>query len=154
MTRKQNPNSPKTPENRAVAPVSPETSIDLRQGHILDTSGLTESQIQELKVQYASGMIDIRKKAEDLKVDVGALDALLRSFNEQTARAAEVGAHTTITHTQTTEVGRTEVVVGNTNKAASGKLSSSAKGERDIKLPVIIILAITAIIIAVALGVR
>ena len=76
MTRKQNPNSPKTPENRAVAPVSPETSIDLRQGHILDTSGLTESQIQELKVQYASGMIDIRKKAEDLKVDVGALDAL------------------------------------------------------------------------------
>ena len=154
MTRKQNPNSPKTPNDRAIAPVPRETSIDLGQGHVLDGSGLTENQLQELKAQYISGRIDIHKKAGELKVDVEALDALLSSFNEQTARATEASSHTTITHTQTTAVGRTEVVVGNTDRAARGKLSSSAKGETDIKLPVIIILAVTAIIIAIVLGVR
>lgn len=128
--------------------------MDLSQPHHIELSGLTESQIQELRVQHASGMMDIARRAEELKVDVGALDALLTSFNTQTQRSTDSGAHTTITHTQTTSVGRTEVVVGNTEKAAKGKLSSSAKGEQDIKLPVIIILAITAIIIAIVVGVR
>ena len=155
MARKGEPNSPpRTPNDRAVARLQRDTTIDLGQGQVLDGSGLTESQIQELKAEFIRGRIDIQKKAGELRVDVEALDALLSSFNDQTARATDASTHTTITHTQTTAVGRTEVVVGNTDRAAKAKLSSSAKGETDIKLPVIIILAVTAIVIAIVLGVR
>jgi hypothetical protein len=37
----------------------------------------------------------------------------------------------TATHTQNTAIGRTEVVIGNTDRAASGKLSASAAGVPD-----------------------
>ena len=146
------PRSLRTTENQAESHLPAEKTINLSQTQVLDLSELTESQIQELKVQYASGMIDIHKKAAELKVDVGALDAALGSFTDQTAKATAVGAHTTITHTQTSSVGRTEVVVGNTDKAASGKISRSAAGGKDITLWVVGILAITAIIVAVVLA--
>src|SRR5262249_28600631 len=64
-----------------------ETSIRLTRNDVLDLSGLSQDQIAELKRQHASGMIDIRKKAEELKVNVGALDAALGTFTDQTARA-------------------------------------------------------------------
>ena len=140
-----------TTENRAESHLPAEKTIILSQNQVLDLSHLTESQIQELKMQHASGIIDIQKKAAELNVDVGALDLALGSFTDQTAKATEAGAHTTITHTQTSSVGRTEVVIGNTDKAASGKISRSAAGGNDIKLWVVGILAITAIIIAVVL---
>ena len=141
-----------TTENRAESHLPAAKTINLSQNQVLDLSHLTESQIQELKIQYVSGMIDIQKKAAELKVDVGALDAALGSFTDQTAKATAVGAHTTITHSQTSSAGRTEVVVGNTDKAASGKISRSAAGGNDITLWVVGILAITAIIIAVVLA--
>ena len=129
-----------------------EKTINLSQIQELDASGLTEKQIQELQLQHISGMIDIRKKAEELKVDVAALDALLGSFNDQTGKATEMGAHATMTHTQDSSTGRTEIVIGNTDQAGKGKVSRSAAGEKDIKLWVISILAVTAIIIAVVLA--
>ena len=126
--------------------------MNLTQNQVLDLSHLTDDQIQELKIQYNSGMIDIQKKAAELKVDVAALDATLGSFTDQTARATAVGAHATITHTQTNSAGRTEVVIGNTDKAASGKISRSAAGGKDITLWVVGIVAITAIVIAMVLA--
>ena len=123
-----------TTEEQASSDIPADKAINLTQNQILDMAGLTESQIQELRLQYTSGMIDIQKKAAELKVDVVALDALLVSFNDQTAKSTEAGAHTTITHTQTSSVGRTEVVIGNTDKAANGKISRSAVGEKDIVL--------------------
>ena len=106
-----------------------ELTIKLNEKNELDLSGLGETEIAELKRQYLTGMIDVKKKAEDLQVEIGALDAALGSFTDQTQRATNAGASATITHTQTSSLGRTEVVIGNTEKAASGKVSRSAAGE-------------------------
>ena len=124
-------------------------SIKLTQNDVLDLSGMSEGQIAELKQQYATGMIDVQKKAEEMKVDVAALDAALHSFNEQTTRASQSGASATITHTQTTSIGRTEVVIGNTEKAASGKISRSGRGEQDKTMWIVGIVAVAAVIVAI-----
>ena len=131
-----------------------EKSIRIGHSDVLDLSGLSESQIAELKTQFVSGMLDVKKKAEELKVDVGALDAALSSFNEQTARATQAGASATITHTQTSSLGRTEVVIGNTDRAASGKISRSGVGEKNQTLLIVIVVAAALIFVAFALGVR
>jgi hypothetical protein len=123
-------------------------TITLNNENQLDLTGLDTTEIAELKRQYASGMIDVKKRAEELKVDVGALDAALGSFNDQTARSTRDGSSTTITHTQSTSFGRTEVVMGNTDKAAAGKVSRSAAGEDNKTLWIIGIVAVAAIVVA------
>jgi hypothetical protein len=55
---------------------------------------------------------------------VSALDAALTSFTDQTAKATQAGAHATIQHSQTSAIGRTEVVIGNTERAAAGRFSN------------------------------
>lgn len=127
-----------------------ETSIKLTVSEALDLTGMSEKQIAELKQQYAAGMIDVQKKAEEMKVDVAALDAALHSFNDQTSLATQANASATITHTQTTSIGRTEVVIGNTDKAASGKISRSGRGEKDKAMWFVGIAAVAAILIVIA----
>lgn len=131
-----------------------DTSIALTQKEVLDLTGLSREQISELKYQHAAGMIDIKKKAEELSVDVGALDAALGSFVDQTAKATQAGASATITHTQTTSLGRTEVVIGNTVRALKGKLSRSAIGGEDRTLWIVGIIAVVAVVVALIVGTR
>lgn len=127
-------------------------SIDLNARSTLSLTGLSDDQIAELKKQHAQGLINVQRKAEELKVDVGALDAALNTFNDQTARATEAGSSATITHTQTTSAGRTEVVIGNTDKAKSGKISRSARGEADRTVVIVGIIAAAIVIAALILA--
>jgi len=126
--------------------------IQLGSRDVLDLSGLKEEEISELKRQHAEGMIDISKKAAEMGVDVQALDNTLRSFVDQTNKATQDGSHTTITHTQTTSIGRTEVVVGNTETAQKAKMTRSALGQKDITIAVVIIGAIAIVVVAMILG--
>ncbi len=123
-------------------------TIRLSNTDLLDLSGMSEEETRQLKKDFASGIIDVHKKAAELKVDVGALDSALRSFTEQTSQATKSGTHTTITHTQDSSLGRTEVVIGNTEKAAQGKISRSAAGEKDRTLIILGIIAVVVVILA------
>jgi|GEM_PF-1694603 len=133
-------------QNQENLPV--EKSLKLTSNEILDLTGLSEGQIAELKQKHMEGMIDLKKKAEELKIDVTALDAALTSFTHQTAKATEAGASATISHTQNSAAGRTEVIIGNTAKAQSGKISRSATGEQDRTMWIVGIVAIAAVVIA------
>ena len=129
-----------------------ETSIRLTETSELDLSGLDNQQIAELKAQHAAGLIDLGKKAAELKIDVGALDAALGSFVAQTHDATNAGASATISHTQETAIGRTEVMIGNTDKAKSGKIDRSAKGLPDRSLLMVGIVAAVIVIAILVLG--
>lgn len=115
---------------------------------LLDLTGMTPEQMAELKRQYASGMIDLKKKAEELKMDNASLAMTLDSYNTEAAKATQANVSMTATHTQTTAIGRAEVVIGNTDRAASGKLSASAAGVPDRLLWIVGIVAVAAIIVA------
>lgn len=103
--------------------LSPTTSMDL--------SWLPEDQRAALLQEHARGMLDISRRAQELHVDVATLEGTLNQLAETTRQVSEAGDSITITHTQTTKIGRTEISMGNTAAAQSGRLSSSQTGQRD-----------------------
>lgn len=131
-----------TSEVPTAVPLGPTTSIDL--------SWLPDAERKALLTDYVKGALDISKKAQDLHVDVGALKNTLRTLADTTNEVAEAGNSVTITHTQTTSIGRTEIMMGNTPQAQSGRLSKSQTGMGDWT-PYYIIGAIIALVFIVAL---
>ena len=71
-------------------------------------------------------------------------------MSDTTREISDRGDAVTITHTQTTKVGRTEIMMGNTEQAQSGKLSKSQTGEKDWT-PYYIFGGILALVIIAAL---
>lgn len=107
------------------------TTISFTPGASMDIAWLPEEERKALLVEYTQGMLDIGKKAQELHVDSAALKKTLDDLSLTTRGVAESGNAVTISHTQTTSIGRTEVIMGNTQQAQSGKLSKSQSGEKD-----------------------
>lgn len=122
--------------------LSPKTTMDL--------SWLPEEDRKVLLIDYSKGMLDLAVKAQELNVDADILKKTLDDLSSTTQKVSESGDAITITHSQTTKVGRTEVVMGNTEEAQSGKLSKSQTGEKDWT-PYYIFAGILALIIIAAL---
>ena len=112
----------------------------------IDISFLPEAQRDQLMTEYAKGVLDVAKKAHELHVDVGVLKDTLDHLAEATKSVSESGNAVTITHSRTTKVGRTEIKMGNTDEAKSGKMSRSQTGDQDWT-PYYVIGAIIAIIV-------
>ncbi|WP_085884798.1 hypothetical protein [Oceanibacterium hippocampi] len=114
----------------------------------MDLSWLPDDKREALLVEYTKGMLDISKKSQELHVDVGTLKTTLDQLASTTKEVSEGGNSVTVTHTQTTSIGRTEVIMGNTSEAQGGKLTSSQTGRRDMTPIYIICGMIAAVIIA------
>ncbi len=107
------------------------TQINLGPSTSMDLSWLPENERKALLIDYTKGMMDISKKAQELHVDAAVLKKTLDDLSDTTREVSDSGNAVTITHSQTTKVGRTEVMMGNTEQAQSGKLSKSQTGEKD-----------------------
>jgi hypothetical protein len=130
---------------KANAPKAPAKSINLGTS-IVDLGGLSDDQIAELLRQHAAGVIDLNFKANEAKMNLGVLGSKLESYNVQAAKATESNISFTLTNRQKDALGETEVVIGNTERAAAGKLSMSASGLTD-RLPLLIGIVAAALII-------
>lgn len=97
----------------------------------VNLEGLTETQVQELKMLAAKNNIDVMGRAKELGLDAHALGASLNSMTNAAADATETNTSFTATQTRDDHLGRTEIVVGNTETAAQGKLSRSQSGQQD-----------------------
>ncbi len=126
------------------------TEINLGPSSSMDLSWLPENERKTLLIDYAKGIMDISKKAQELHVDATVLKKTLDDFSDTTREVSESGNAVTITHSQTTKVGRTEVIMGNTAEAQSGKLSKSQTGEKNWT-PYYIFGGIVALILIAAL---
>lgn len=116
----------------------------------IDTLGLTEEQVQQLTMKHAEGMIELNKKAQELQIDVGATRASLEIMAANVQKVSEAGDAVTITNVQKNALGHTEIVMGNTDAAAKGRLSAAQRGEPDRTLWYVIIAAAVIVIIALA----
>jgi hypothetical protein len=67
--------------------------------------------------------------------------------------SAQENTSVTMSHTQETSVGKTEVIMGNTAQAASGRLTRTMAGERNL-VPIYLIVGVIAVLILVALLLR
>jgi hypothetical protein len=117
-------------QGRDIAP-KPSTTITVGPlGAIpVDLASLTDEERAALAKDYARGMIDIDKKARELKVEGDSLKYTLETLGNSAKQNIDSGAAITLTHSQTTKVGRTEIKIGNTEEAKTGKLSSSQTGD-------------------------
>ena len=102
-------------------------------------------------MQHAQGLIDIQKKAAELKVDVAALGGGLNTMAQTTKDVSEAGNSVTISHSMTTSFGRTEVMMGNTDTASKGKLSRSQAGLKDMTMYYVVIAAVVVVVLALIL---
>ena len=139
-----------TAGSQAVAPAGG-TAIKLGDVSTIDTAGLTPEQVQALKMQHAQGLIDIQKKAHELKVDVAALGGGLNTMAQSTKDVSEAGNSVTISHSMSTSFGRTEVMMGNTDTASKGKLSRSQAGLKDMTMYYVVIAAVVVVVLALIL---
>lgn len=134
-----NTNTPSTP-----------TTINLSPTSALDISFLSDEERKALLMDHTKGMLDISRKAQELNVDSMALKNTLDDLSASTREVSEGGDAVTITHSQTTSVGRTEVMMGNTEQAKSGKFTKSQTGEKDMT-PYYVFGGIIALIVIISL---
>ena len=119
----ENPGTSEDPLQKALMTQGAENSLDI--------SLLSNKEQQLIVKQYQEGLLDVRVKAAELRVDIGALGATLHELSDAVSEIHATGNSATISHTQDSSAGRTEIIVGNTERAQKGKLSRSQTGERD-----------------------
>ena len=126
--------------------------LDLKNDQLLDLSGLDEEAKRALTLKAHEAKIDIQKKAAEAQVDLQGTKINLDNLNDTVKESTREGTSITVTHTQTTSVGRTEVVMGNTERAASGKISRGGAGLEDNTIKILVGVGIIAIIVALILS--
>ncbi|MCC5902738.1 MAG: hypothetical protein JJT87_12540 [Halomonas sp.] len=131
---------------------SPPTEIFLGPNTSLDLSWLSEEERKQLMMEHTRGMLDLGKKSQELHVDSASLKKTLDDLSSTTREASESGSSVTISHTQTTSIGRTEILMGNTEKAQKGRLTKSQTGEKDWTPYYIAGAVVIIIIVAILVG--
>ena len=116
----------------------------------LDISSLSEEQRQELVMLAAKDRLGLLKRYRELEVDAAALHANLGTYTTSASDGDEQGIAVTITNTRDDQLGRTEIMVGNTDVARSGKLSRSQKGAPDTTYMWMAFAVVVLIIVAIA----
>ena len=126
--------------------------IDLSTNNLLDVSGLSDEAKQQLQIKANEAKIELQQKAQEANIDIQGTKVNLDNLNDTVKDSTREGTSITVTHTQTTSVGRTEVVMGNTERAASGKISRSGAGLEDNTIKLLIGGGIIAIVVALIIS--
>ena len=126
--------------------------LNLSSGETLDLSELSSAAKEEIRAKHANAVLDLKVKAQEAQLDLQSTTMQLDGYTEQVRKASEDGAASTISFSTSNSVGRTEVIMGNTDAAAKGKLSRTAKGESDITMKIVIAVGVFAVIIAAILS--
>ena len=112
--------------------------------------GLSEEDAAAVRKKYADGMVHLALKSQGVGVDGAELGEKLGRAVLAAQAADEKGLFVTETTTHEHGTGRTEFIVGNTATAERGKLNRGQRGEQDLTLWYVIIVAV-AVLIGVAL---
>jgi uncharacterized protein with beta-barrel porin domain len=122
-------------------------TIDLSAGNLLDISSMNQEAQALMKQKVAETQLDIHRKAQEAQLELQGTRIQLDNLSSTVRESTKDGTSTTITHTQTTTLGRTEVIMGNTEKAAEGKITRSGAGLEDNTMKVVIVIAIVALLV-------
>ena len=133
----------------AHAPMVP-TTLQLGPTTQVDLSWMPEDERRALVTEYTKGILDVTRRANNLGVEVSVLRNTLGALAETANKMSLAGDAVTITHVQTTQVGRTEVMMGNTEAATKGKLTRSQTGEFNWA-PVYVIVGTIALVVIVSI---
>lgn len=139
-------------KEREVTTREDNKKLDLTRMHELDLSKLNDSQKNQVLTKLTESQVELAKKAQQAQIDLGATKTTLDDMTDSVRKASTDGTAATITHTQSTSVGRTEIVIGNTERAAKGKVSRSGAGLDDNLLKIVVVAGIFAVVVALIMN--
>lgn len=151
------PGEPAPSTNRELVSTNPDRAgiIDVQQQQV-DISSLPIEVQNQLKAEHARQVIESQQRLIRMGHDVQALKATLDGLGSTGAEMAQQGVSFTATNTKDDHLGRTEIMIGNSEAAQRGKFTRTQVGPTGAPSPqilVIIGLAIAAVtIIAVAMA--
>ena len=125
--------------------------LDLGSPNQLDLTDLSKEGRDLITQKALEAKIAISNKAQEAQIDIQGTKLQLDNLNAAVRDSSKDGTSITVTHTQTTSVGRTEVVMGNTEKAAAGKMSRSAAGLEDNTLKIVLAVVVGVVLLALFL---
>lgn len=105
--------------------------ITLNNGQVLNLEGLPEETQIELRKKQAEGMLDLQKTMIERGINTKDIDQRMSDIANNVEKATADQSAATITGSYNDKMGRTEVIMGNTETAQKGKLSRSQQGESD-----------------------
>lgn len=118
------------------------------EGSSISLDGMTDQQIAEVKKRQADAAINIQEKAAKAVIDTRSIDERIQNIADGVNKATEGSAAATLTGTYSDELGRTEVIMGNTERAQKGKLTQSQQGTSNNGILYVVIVALAIIIVA------
>ena len=138
-------------ENNKLQKQPGRNMISLGNGMEIDATGVPEHELQALKKKAIEQALDLSKKSAELGIDNQAMDTRLNDMAENVTKATNAGVAGTFSGAYNDQMGRTEVMMGNTEAAQKGKLSRSARGESDNTMIYVVIAAVVVVILALLL---
>jgi hypothetical protein len=140
-------------ENTELSKASSDSlSLKASQLSSLDLEGLPEETKIELRKKYAEGLLALQETAIESGIDTQAIDKRMGDIANNVVQATADQTAATVTGSYTDKLGRTEVIMGNTETAQKGKLTSSQKGQSDKTLLYVAIIVGAIILLAAILG--
>jgi hypothetical protein len=133
-------------------PSSDSLSLNAGQLSSLNLEGLPEETKLELRKKHAEGLIDLQAKAIESGLDTQAIDKRMGDIANNVAKATADQSAATVTGAYTDKLGRTEVIMGNTETAQKGKLTGSQKGQSDSTLLYVALIIGAVILLALILN--
>ena len=118
----------------------------------ISLEGMTDQQIAEVKKRQADAAISIQEKAAKAVIDTRSIDERIQNIADGVNKATEGNAAATLTGTYTDDLGRTEVIMGNTERAQKGKLTQSQQGTSNNGILYVVIVALAVIVIVFVLS--
>lgn len=126
--------------------------ITLDGGMTLNLDGLPEETVVELRKKQAEGMIELQKTMIEQGIQTKDIQSRMSDIADNVAKASADQSAATVTGSYNDKLGRTEVIMGNTETAQKGKLTSSQQGRSDNTLLYVGIAIATVIILAIILN--
>ncbi len=126
-------------DSELLIPISNNTQINL--------SALPEDTKDSMLARYAEGTIDNAVVSHKLAVENTSIAEKMGNMTHTVSTASEAGASITVTSTIEDSMGRTEVILGNTDTAAKGKLTRSQRGDKDNIMLFVVIGAVVIVLL-------
>lgn len=118
----------------------------------IDLSVLPEKERTEILAKYAKDFVDLQIDGLRKDKETKNLKAVIDVMTDGVSKATEDQSHATMTKVTEDTSGRSEVIIGNTETAAKGKLTRSQEGRDDKPLIILGIVAGVVILLAIIMS--
>ena len=126
--------------------------IEITDPNTISLEGLNPETRHALRQRVQEEALKLNVRESNAHIDAKAIKDRMDDAGDVVKKATRDETHATITASFDDDLGRTEVIMGNTDTAQKGKLTRSQRGEKDNTLIYVSIAVGAIILLAMILG--